>query len=163
MSRKKLREPHSSIPGNPLLAEPLYLTKYIERMGTGTRDMINLCVKSGLPEPEFTLTDGFVTTIWRSSTSSKETGPDSVTDPVTDPVKRLILVIAYGELSPATIRDRLGLKHRASFRENYLRPALERNLIEPTIPDKPTSHLQKYRLTDKGRGMLEQFKNGDGV
>ena len=58
-----LRRPHSSIPGNPLLAEPLYLTKYIERMGTGTRDMIRKCVAAGLPEPEFTLTDGFVTTI----------------------------------------------------------------------------------------------------
>ncbi len=62
----KLRQPHSSIPGNPLLAEPLYLTKYIERMGTGTRDMIRKCVAAGLPEPEFTLTDGFVTTIQRS-------------------------------------------------------------------------------------------------
>jgi hypothetical protein len=29
-----------STPGNPLLAEPLYLTKHIERMGTGTGGMI---------------------------------------------------------------------------------------------------------------------------
>ena len=33
----KLRLPHGSVPANPLLAEPLYLTQYIERMGTGTR------------------------------------------------------------------------------------------------------------------------------
>ncbi|MEQ1892963.1 MAG: DUF4062 domain-containing protein, partial [Planctomycetota bacterium] len=31
-----LREPHGSVPSNPLLAEALYLAKYIERMGTGT-------------------------------------------------------------------------------------------------------------------------------
>jgi len=31
-----LRAPHSSVPANPLLAESLYLAKYIERMGTGT-------------------------------------------------------------------------------------------------------------------------------
>ena len=34
-------------------------------MGTGTRDMIRKCLAAGLPEPEFTLTDSFVTTIRR--------------------------------------------------------------------------------------------------
>ena len=29
---EELRHPHGSIPGNPLLAQSLYLTKYIERM-----------------------------------------------------------------------------------------------------------------------------------
>lgn len=61
----KLREPHGSFPANPLLAEPLYLAKYIERMGTGTRDMIRLCREAGLREPEFAVRDGFVQTLWR--------------------------------------------------------------------------------------------------
>ena len=61
----KLRKPHSSVPANPLLAESLYLAKYIERMGTGTRDMIQDCKNAGLAEPEFSLTDGFVTTVYR--------------------------------------------------------------------------------------------------
>ena len=43
LTLEKLRHPHGSVPGNPLLAEPLYLTKYIERMGTGTGDMIMRC------------------------------------------------------------------------------------------------------------------------
>lgn len=61
----RLREPHGSVPHNPLLAESLYLTKYIERMGTGTRDMIRRCRDAGLPEPEFRVTDGFTVTIRR--------------------------------------------------------------------------------------------------
>ncbi|MCK9306152.1 MAG: hypothetical protein M0P17_01325 [Methanoculleus sp.] len=53
MTLEKLRQAHGSVPGNPLLAEPMYLTGYIERMGTGTRDMIRRCTEAGLPEPEF--------------------------------------------------------------------------------------------------------------
>ena len=60
-----LRVAHRSIPGNPLLAEPLYLAEYIERMGTGTLDMIRRCAAAGLPEPEFAVTGGFVATIRR--------------------------------------------------------------------------------------------------
>ena len=61
----RLREPHGSVPHNPLLAEPLYLTQYIERLGTGTGDMIRRCREQGLKEPEFAITDGFRLTIWR--------------------------------------------------------------------------------------------------
>ena len=39
-----------------------------------------------------------------------------------------------------------------SFSERYLKPALKAGLIEMTIPDKPKSRLQKYRLIQKGRG-----------
>ena len=60
-----LRKPHGSVPHNPLLAEPLYLTQYIERLGTGTGDMIHRCRNAGLKEPEFTISDGFELTIWR--------------------------------------------------------------------------------------------------
>ena len=53
LTLEKLRRPHGSVPANPLLAEPLYLTRYIERMGTGTGDMIRRCREAGLAEPEF--------------------------------------------------------------------------------------------------------------
>jgi len=33
---------------------------------------------------------------------------------------------------------------------NYIQPAIELRLLEMTIPDKPNSRLQKYRLTKKG-------------
>lgn len=73
-----LRTAHRSIPGNPLLAEPLYLAEYIERMGTGTLDMIRRCVAAGLPEPEFSVTDGFITTVSRLDRGAvPESGADT--------------------------------------------------------------------------------------
>ena len=63
----KLRVPHESLPGNPLLARAMYLVKYIEQMGTGTVDMIERCVDAGLREPEFEAAGKFVTRIRRAA------------------------------------------------------------------------------------------------
>lgn len=82
------------------------------------------------------------------------TATDQVSDPLTDQVASLLPILAKGELSAATCMARLGLSHRATFRTNYLNPALDAALIERTIPEKPNSRLQKYRLTEKGRKFL---------
>jgi len=61
-----LRTPHSSIPRNPLIADPLFLAHYIEKAGTGTLDIIRLCRETGLPEPDFEQRGNqFVVTLWR--------------------------------------------------------------------------------------------------
>jgi ATP-dependent DNA helicase RecG len=66
LTPERLREPHASIPRNPLIADPLFLAHYIEKAGTGTLDMIEQCRKAGLPEPDFEQRAGqFVVTIWR--------------------------------------------------------------------------------------------------
>ena len=61
-----LHNAHPSIPNNPLIAESLYLTRYIEKAGSGTQRMIELCREAALPEPSFELRAGsFVITLWR--------------------------------------------------------------------------------------------------
>lgn len=73
---------------------------------------------------------------------------DQDSDQVTDqdsPINRLLSVLGNEELSTAEIMKRLGLSHRPTFRKNYLTPALDKRLIERTIPDKPNSKNQKYR------------------
>ena len=42
------------------------------------------------------------------------------------------------------LMDKLGLKSKEGFRRNYLRPAVDMNLIQMTIPDKPNSKNQRY-------------------
>jgi ATP-dependent DNA helicase RecG len=71
-------------------------------------------------------------------------------------VERLLVLLAEeGELSSADIRERLQLKDRTHVREHYINPALAQKLVEYTIPEKPKSRLQKYRLTATGRALSE--------
>jgi len=79
---------------------------------------------------------------------------DQVGDQLTDQVKSLLKALKAKPLSALECMNRLKLSHRPTFRANYLHPALEQGLIERTIPDKPNSRLQKYRLTGKGRAIL---------
>ena len=64
---------------------------------------------------------------------------------VTAQVERLLEVLEGGEFSTIELMERLNLKHRQSFRNLYLLPALELGLVAMTIPDKPNSSNQKYR------------------
>jgi Fic family protein len=64
---------------------------------------------------------------------------------VSPQVKRLLEALS-GEMSGREIMEALSLTDRKSFSQRYLAPALDAGLIEMTIPDKPNSHLQRYRL-----------------
>ena len=59
-----------------------------------------------------------------------------------------------GEINRDQIQEALRLSARKNFRLLYLLPSLEAGLIEYTIPEKPNSRLQRYRLTPKGRSLL---------
>jgi predicted HTH transcriptional regulator len=142
---------HASVPHNPLISESLFWAHYIERAGSGTLDMIALCRKRGIPEPEFEQRgDQFVLTIRRKQRMRPTQSPTQSTDPII----RLLSVLQNGELSAAQLRSILKIKHRQTFRGNYLHPALKAKLIKYTIPDKPNSRLQKYSLTPKGARYL---------
>lgn len=50
-----LKKPHTSYPANPLLANVLYLGDYIQKVGSGTLEMVKQCKAHGIPEPQFVL------------------------------------------------------------------------------------------------------------
>lgn len=168
LTLEKLRHPHGSVPGNPLLAEPLYLTKYIERMGTGTGDMIARCRKAGLKEPQFTLTDGFVITLRRKpgrafkAVGGDDEQPESSTSPVPVQYQSLeerILALLSKEVLPVSfISKHLRQKKVSGQLKVVLNKLLKDSLIAFTVPGKPNSRLQKYKLTAKGRVCLGRKK-----
>ncbi|HHZ16448.1 MAG TPA: Fic family protein [Peptococcaceae bacterium] len=70
---------------------------------------------------------------------------EQVSEQATVQVRRLLEALGTDTLSGRELMKRLDLKHRPTFRNNYLVPALEQKLITMTVPDKPNSSKQKYR------------------
>jgi ATP-dependent DNA helicase RecG len=79
-----------------------------------------------------------------------------ITPEVTPEVVKLVLVMS-GEMTRKEIQNKLFLSDEKHFREKYQQTAIEFGLIEMTIPDKPKSRNQKYRLTEMGKTL----KNGN--
>lgn len=80
-----------------------------------------------------------------------------ITPVVTSHIKMLIKTIqlettqsGINSFKRETLQQLLKLKDKKSFTQRYLKPALAEKFIEMTIPDKPTSRLQEYRLTALG-------------
>ena len=85
------------------------------------------------------------------STTPEVTG--EVTGEVNDDMIRLLMLME-GEMTRRELQAKIGLKHDEHFRETYIKPALNAGFIAMTVPDKPQSRLQKYRLTDLGKQVL---------
>ncbi len=164
---EKLHSVHTSRPVNPVLANPVYLTGYIEQMGTGTTDIIKRCVSSGLRTPEFIQDDDFRAILWRPEkeetgqelgTEKKQTG-DQVSDQVSDQVKKLIEVIRGDTKTREEIMVLINIKSRRYFRENYMNPAIDSGFVARLYPDAPRRADQAYYLTEKGLNFLQKLPN----
>jgi ATP-dependent DNA helicase RecG len=79
---------------------------------------------------------------------------------VSPEVRKLILVLE-GEKTRMELQHILELKDEKNFRENYQQKAFKIGLIEMTIPDKPNSKNQKYRLTPKGKALKNSLKKNN--
>ena len=174
MTIEKLHGVHSSRPVNPVLANPVYLTGYIEQMGTGTTDIIKRCLSAGLHAPDFIQDEDFRTILWRPA--GQETGHETgnereqereherehekehETEQVTKQVKKIILTIKGDTKSREEIMELLLLNGRRNFIENYLTPAIEAGLVTMLYPDMPKRKGQAYYLTAKGLELLRKLK-----
>ncbi len=151
-----LRETHASVPHNPLLARSLYFAQYIEEIGTGTLDMIHRCRGAGLPEPEFTISGGFKTTIWRDTPPDQgKLQPESLPGDLTS---RVLRSLADGPRSRTELSKKLGQKEVSGQLKKIFRDLLAEGLLEYTLPEKRRSPRQQYRLTDKGKTALAHLK-----
>ena len=164
-----LRKEHESKPHNRLIANAFFLIKYVEQFGTGIRRIIDDCQSRGLPEPEFRVRAGTFIAIFRPAVIASRPGAESIPPPtgqvagqgtgqVAGQVMRLLHALRQ-DMTRSQIQATVGLQGLANFRRLYLAPALKARLIEMTIPNKPNSRLQKYRLTERGRGIIAVSKS----
>ena len=132
-----------------------------EGRSTGISKIIKAMAANGSPAPEFETDEENSYFLIRLPIHQKAVDHDDehdhVTDHVTDHVGRLLRSLK-GAMSRSELMEDLGIKHRVHFGTTYLGPALEADLVEMTIPDKPKSVLQKYRLTEKGKQWLNREK-----
>ena len=69
--------------------------------------------------------------------------------------ERLLRAIS-AEMSRQELLAALNLRDVGNLRERYLKPCLREGWIEMTIPEKPSSRNQRFRLTPTGRDHLEE-------
>jgi ATP-dependent DNA helicase RecG len=167
-------ETFTPFPKNPVIGAFFREIHRADELGSGMRKMMRYGKAYGGADPEMIEGDVFRIVVkvpefsttgeesrtpedgTKSALSRHQVSPE-VTPEVTPEVRRMIAVIT-GEMTRGEIQEKLGLKDEKHFRENYQQVGVKLGLIEMTIPDRPRSSKQKYRLTDKGRALLEQTK-----
>jgi ATP-dependent DNA helicase RecG len=174
-----LSKPHSSLPHNPLIADPLFLTRYIEKAGTGLMDMYAKCRAAGLPDPVVGPVPGrgVVQVVQRTvQVTAQVTMQDEVlknsvleelanalghptmqvTMQVAMQVAGMLQLASVAEQSRDALQEAMGLADREHFRKQYLVPVMQGGWLVRTL-NPPNHPQQRYRSTDKGRVWMERF------
>ena len=159
-----------SVRRNPLIAALLQRIAFIEKAGTGIKRMSDDARQRGYPEPTFEA-NGFFTATLLPITDQVEAQepavpeqPESRLDSSTSSVPvqyqsledRILALLNDDELPVSIISKRLGQSRVSGQLKVMLKRLLGDSLVEFTIPDKPNSRLQKYRITETGRRLLER-------
>lgn len=151
---------------NRRIGEFLKELEMTEGRSTGIPKILKEMAANGSPAPVFETDDGrlsFVIRLPRHPLALIPTvGTPEVTGEVAGEVARLLRAVV-GEMSRVQIQAALGLKGEEHFRKAYLQPALASGLVEMTLPDKPRSSKQRYRLTPGGQRWLLAHSGSDRV
>ncbi|MBI2495426.1 MAG: putative DNA binding domain-containing protein [Candidatus Omnitrophica bacterium] len=170
---EQLSKSHLSVQRNPIIADVFNRAGLIEKWGRGTNRVIAMCREAGIAPPEFEEITGAAVVTFRvrvGETARPEVGskvesgvesqPEFSTSPV--PVQfqsledRILASLRNGALPVSIISKQLGQKRVSGRLKVVLKTLLSKSIIEFTIPDKPNSRLQKYRLTRTGKRVTER-------
>jgi ATP-dependent DNA helicase RecG len=149
---------------NRVIARVFRELNLIEQWGSGVCRIFEQAKEQNLPEPtieEIGMRLRFTIYLAEPMILTPETGPgrDQVgtkSGLSQDQVK--ILQICSDACGITDLMAISGRSNRTKFRNQVLKPLLSREFIEMTIPDKPSSSKQKYRLTERGRAALKNEK-----
>lgn len=154
---------HVSKLRNPSLAKIFREARLMEQWGTGLSRVFSELAEAGLPEPRIEeIVDRVRVTVFIKDHSALPTVQTDYDAPQTDydaPALSsthfdLLEYLVGGNKTRQEIQMRMNIRSPSHLRITYLSPLLSSKLIELTIPDKPKSKNQQYRLTVAGRRLV---------
>jgi ATP-dependent DNA helicase RecG len=143
---------------NRRIGEFLKELEMTEGRSTGIPKILKEMAANGSPAPLFETDDdrlSFVIRLPRHPLALVPPADSPQVTPQVTPQVALLLSQLEGEMTRQGIQEALGLADREHFRKTYLVPALEQGAVEMTLPDKPKSRSQRYRLTAFGQRWLK--------
>ncbi len=156
---------------NPVIARVFKELNLIEQWGTGVRRIFAEARELGLPEPKieeigmrlrFTVYLAEPHPIQTGATEQGEhkSGVESGVElgVESDMAVQILSFLKSALLSKSEIAKDLGKTKPTRYLNDLMARLLQEGCVEYTIPDKPNSRLQKYRLTEKGKNILEGGK-----
>jgi ATP-dependent DNA helicase RecG len=134
---------------------------------------IAMCKTHGAATPSFEEWQGFLVVTFKAQLvasgmarvgSQEESKVESKVELRPESLDRRVQALLKTQaLSKAEISTHLGQKEVSGQLNKVIRSLIAQGLIEYTLPDKPNSRLQKYRLTLAGeRALKERFGEEDG-
>ncbi len=144
-----------SMPRNPLIANTLYLSKDIEKWGSGFKRIYEECQKENV-KVEFKIKkNGFSVIFYRktdeelydltqNSKNEEKKTYEKTYEKTYDKTQEKILQFCTEERTAKEIAEYCGYKSVDRFKRNYLKPLVDSGKMKMTIPDKPKSKNQKY-------------------
>jgi len=152
LTTETIKQPHISYPYNPIIADVLFKTTFLENWGSGAGRIIDACKRQNVPEPTWSMQGGFVIVTFKRLTEGTSTiQAPSKYHPSTIQVQKLIESMSNDYMTMSEMMNTCGMRSRMTFRENYVIPASEEGAIERKYPNLPNHPHQQYRLTDKAK------------
>jgi ATP-dependent DNA helicase RecG len=162
---EKLKRRHPSVLRNPIVADAFHRTGLIERWGRGTNRVAEMCKSAGIAPPDFEEIAGAAVVTFRVPVAQlraigAESGAESRAGSRADSEagsldQRVLDALVAGEQSKSALAKRLELSSITGHLNRTVVQLLERGHVELTLPSKPNSRLQKYRLTAAGRAVIQ--------
>lgn len=163
-----------SVRRNALIADLLHRIGFIEKAGTGVKRIRDEARAGGYPEPVWEA-DGFTTAVFRPNPvvraalepqvrEKRPTGapgiPGRRPDKYPSSTRQVLAALqaAGGTLPRASLQEAAGLRDREHFVSDHLEPLLAAGFIARTIPGKPRSSKQRYRITARGAAKLKRCR-----
>lgn len=151
-----------SIPHNPLLFGMMHRMNLVEKVGSGLLRIRQMCEAYPCPPSRieadadwyriiFSRIEAEKSTVERVGTKSRqESGLESKT------AQSILKALGTQPLQRAEIAKLLDHGKVSGAINRAVKELLKKKLIEYTLPEKPNSRLQKYRLTEKGKQLVKK-------